>query len=492
MLGFKLAGNMASGAAGRIAAAALGLLSFTVLARALGTEGLGEYRVALTAVAFISMVGDFGLYAVALREISQFPDSQGRILGNALCARLVLTTTPILIAVGLSAATGARRAFVLGLLVAGVGRVAAHATGLLTGVFQEKLRQEYSALAEVVTGAVTLAAVVAVSALAGGPIAMLGAASLGFIVGFLLRARLARRLIPFKLEFDFAYWSRLARAGLPVSLSSVLLLIQLRGDVLGLASVHSASDVGIYDVSVKIYELGTSFAYLFGGLLLPLLSRDLLAGGRRYVERLGGALGVVIAAFTPGVILLVFFGENAAVLIGGEAFRAAVHPIRILGLAMGIGGLAHVLRFATVAGERQAAMLRVDFVAVSIGVLTWTLTIPGRSYVGAAFGKLAADSVMLVGGFLLAGDQRVFVSAARVIPSTLAGGIAMVGVLLALEGTGGSWLLKSAAALVVYAALLVGVPGFRAGIRGLAHETGEGGAGAVVANDAGSSWKVEP
>jgi len=478
MLGVRLAGNMAAAVAGKGAATLFGFLTFVVLARELGAAGLGDYRVVLTLVTFVALLGDFGLYAVTLREMARRPERRARILGSALACRLVLTALPLVAAVLVAWAVGAPPIYRHGLALAGTGWIAYQGSQFLIGIFQERLHQEYAALAEAAATATSLAAVLGLAALGAGPVGMLGGTALGFGAGFGVSLLLARRVVPFQLRFDPSHWRTLMWTGLPMAGSMALLLVHVRGDVLLLALFRTSTEVGIYDIGIKLYEVATALAYLFGGLLMPLLTRDLEEdGGKagRFARRLGGALAAVAAAVTAGAVLLVFFAEPAAVLVGGEEFRPAAAPLRILALAIAAAAPGFVLRFAALADGREAAMLRVDAVAVGVGLAVHLALIPGWSYTGAATGKLVTDALMLAGAARLVLTGPALSTARRAAAPLAAGAATMVATVWLVGGPGAPWPapwsapwpIAATAGLAAYLVPLVAVPGLRRSIRAL-------------------------
>jgi len=211
---------------------------------------------------------------------------------------------------------------------------------------------------------------------------------------------------------------------------------------------------------------------------MPLLTRDLEEdGGKagRFARRLGGALAAVAAAVTAGAVLLVFFAEPAAVLVGGEEFRPAAAPLRILALAIAAAAPGFVLRFAALADGREAAMLRVDAVAVGVGLAVHLALIPGWSYTGAATGKLVTDALMLAGAARLVLTGPALSTARRAAAPLAAGAATMVATVWLVGGPGAPWPapwsapwpIAATAGLAAYLVPLVAVPGLRRSIRAL-------------------------
>src|SRR6185312_13668271 len=95
-LWFAILHNFGSAIGAKVAGLLIGIVTYGVLARTLGTEGLGRYRTVLTLLLFAGVMLDFGLYSITLRDISQPQADERRILGNAAALRIAATSCAIL------------------------------------------------------------------------------------------------------------------------------------------------------------------------------------------------------------------------------------------------------------------------------------------------------------------------------------------------------------------------------------------------------------
>src|SRR6185437_7754257 len=127
--------NFGSAIGAKAAGLLLGIVAYGLLARTVGTAGLGRYRTVLTLLLFAGVVFDFGLYSITLRDISQPHADAHRILGNAVALRIAATSCAILLLVLGLLAVGASAT---GVMIAGVGWVALQLRELLRAVFQLK------------------------------------------------------------------------------------------------------------------------------------------------------------------------------------------------------------------------------------------------------------------------------------------------------------------------------------------------------------------
>jgi O-antigen/teichoic acid export membrane protein len=396
-LWFAILHNFGSAIGAKVAGLLIGIVTYGVLARTLGTEGLGRYRTVLTLLLFAGVMLDFGLYSITLRDISQPDTDPHRILGNAVALRIAATTCAIVVlAMVLCVLDGAVGASVSGVIIAGVGWIALQVSELLRAVFQLRLAQPRGALAEVAGAIATLVLVVTIASLHGGTNSMLAATAAGFCCTAIVSWRFASGLLQFKLRCDWPVWRGFIVAGLPIAGSLILQTVQLRVDVLFLALTRAPAELGLYDAPLKLYELLFAVPYLFGGLMLPLYVRDAGTRADSVAPRLNAALGVSFIFSMLTFAALVSCAGPIVVMFAGPGFSGSADPLRILAASAVFVGITGTLRFAAVATHQQARILRADIIGVCAAVVAHAILIPRYGIVGAAFGKLCGDVVTSV------------------------------------------------------------------------------------------------
>lgn len=388
--------NFGSAVGAKLAGLLLGIVTYGLLTRNLGTVGLGQYRTVLTLLLFAGVAFDFGLYSITLRDISLPQADSRRIIGNAVALRIVATScATVLLALGLTA-TGYDATIRNGVMIAGIGWVALQVSELLRALFQLKLAQHRSAIAEVAGTVATLVLVAALAALHAGTDLMLLATAAGFCCTAAVSWRFANRLEPFRLRFDWPLWRGFIVAGLPLAGSLILQTVQLRVDVLFLSLLRTPAELGLYDVPLKLYELLFAIPYLFSGLMLPLYMRDLDRRRGSVAPRLNAALALSFIFSMLTFAILVECAEPIVVMFAGARFTASAEPLRILAAAAIFIGTTGTLRFAAVAMHQQARMLRADIIGVCAAVIAHAILIPRYGIIGAALGKLCGDVVTSV------------------------------------------------------------------------------------------------
>src|SRR3569833_3024050 len=383
-----------SAAASKLGSALCGVVTFGFLARALGAPGLGEYRTVLTLLLFAGAIFDFGLYPITLREISQPEADQSRILGSAVGLRLVSMCLAIASLAVVVSLAGFDAAVCNGVLIAGGGWVCIQLHEMLKAVFQLKMAQQSSALAEMAGVTLELSLVIGLTGFKVGATGMLAATAIGFCLTGGLAWYYARQLVPFRPRFDLSIWRHFILTCVPFAVSAVLLIIRLRVDLLLLSVLRPPAEVGLYDAPVKLYELLLSLASILGGLMTPAFIQDLRA--EKTLERRLTA-GIAATAIFAALVCAVLFecAEPIVTLLAGGNFTPAARPLRVIAAAAGLAGLTSILRFGAIALNQQARMTRADLAGVGLAVVVHLILIPRFGLMGAAFGRLTGDVVTL-------------------------------------------------------------------------------------------------
>jgi O-antigen/teichoic acid export membrane protein len=455
--------NMATAVVGKSVTAIAGVAGVAIIARHLGTHDYGILRTALTFVAFAGTFANLGLNYIMLREVAKNEAASARIIGVSLGLRLAVTTLVLALGVGVAYLMPWNHVILAAIAIAGIGVIAYQGNELITCVLQWRLRQGRAMLAEAVGAMLALVAAAVAAFVGSGVLVMTATTSLGLVVAFILAWLFAARLTSVRPRIDITASRHLVGLGLPVAISACFTLITLRSDTLLLSLFKSPAEVGLYGIATKIYEVGLQLPVLMGGLLMPLFARA--AGQPQQLrEQIGHALHALTIVGIAIVLALGFFAEDIVVLLAGPAFAAGAPAVRIAGVSLALAGFSAVLRYAAVAQEQQARLMRVDGIVMLIAVAAYLLLIPRYSFIGAALGTLLAEIASIAGSWWVVGRNIGGVPIPRfAVRALLAGSLA--GAALVLLRTGPLPLLVDALlGATAYLVLLLITGGLKAGL----------------------------
>jgi O-antigen/teichoic acid export membrane protein len=392
-----LLANIAAVLTGKAVVAFAGLATIMVLARHLGPQDFGYYRTVFTYVAFVSVFADCGLYMVTLREMSRPGADASRVIGTAFPLRITSSIMVLSLGCALAWAFPYDPVVKWGVIIGAGSYICIQASDILVAVFQSILKQGRNAVAEAAGAIMTLSAVAVLALMHGGPLAMLAATLLGSLIALAISWRLARRLVPFRFNFNPRVWRTFVVLGLPIAGSEILMMAILRGDSLVLSLFHPASVVGLYGVSTKLLEVATSLSFMFGGLMMPSLTVAAARGREDLPRVLGHTVDTAVIYGVGAVLALAPYAPEVLTVIAGTAYKEGGPALMVMSTAIGLSALSQVLRFSLVACERPRLVLEADAVACVIGFIAYFLLIPRFSLLGAAIGMVVAQTCSVLG-----------------------------------------------------------------------------------------------
>ena len=218
------------------------------------------------------------------------------------------------------------------------------------------------------------------------------------------------------------------RAGVPIGVVSLLMIVLLRLDVTMLSFLSDAATVGVYAVAFRLVEATQFMGGAMAMAMLPWLARASANLTR------GFALGLkaVNALLLPIGLALTLFAEPVIDLLYGSEFERSVVPLQILGLMTLMYGINAYASVSLVARYRPLAYGRLLVPVIVLNVVLNLILIPAEGASGAAAAALASgDAAGRAGAVAGAGGARAGGPRRRLRGSVL-GGAAMTGVVLAL------------------------------------------------------------
>ncbi len=308
--------------------------------RALQPALMGSYGLVLSFVGLFGVLTDLGLSSLVVRDVAADRTRAVRYISNTLALRTVLSVVTVLLIV-----VGAQFAFA----PAWRGSVYVYALSLipialsntLQLAFQFSERLAYSAVLNVATSAAT----------AGLSILILftGHHVLGLVTAFTVVATVSSgvvawlvytRFLPFRFEFDPAWWPVMVRMALPFAVMTLLNIVYNSADrqILGwLSHCQDAAGnkgcpaVGEYSAAYRPLDiLITTFAGSINAAMLPALMR-VGAESRETLVRLirsGSTLGLLIGV--PVAVLTTFFAPEAMHVVAGKNYIVAAPALATL------------------------------------------------------------------------------------------------------------------------------------------------------------------
>lgn len=369
---------------GRFFAGAIGIISFSLMARTIGAAGFGEYATVLAFLYVFQVLADFGLDSILTREISKPGTDEKKITSSVFITRAMLLVCALGFSFVLIQFTAYPPGVKHGVFVAAAGFFLLSLSGVLMGVFQKRLKTIIPAIADIATRLTQLSAAGYLYVAHGSVTAFLSVFVLGAIVNFSIVFYQVRKETGFRLVFDGKEIVALLRESWPLAVSTIMILVYFKGDTLILSFFHSAADVGIYSVAYKILENIIFFPAMFVGLIMPLLSKYYMSDKELFHVVFQKTFDFLAIIAIPLVFGGVYCAQDIIRIISGRGFDAATAPLQILLVAVMFIFAGALFSSAIIAMGKQKTMMYAYGSAAAINVAANLYFISRFSYIGAA------------------------------------------------------------------------------------------------------------
>ena len=451
----RVAWNTLTQATARVVTLALSVLTTVLLTRHLGVSGYGVYITVTVYLSFFAVFFDAGVTTLVVRTLST-DESRTDLFRDAIGLRIALAVPIALLALGISTLfygsadeSTIRYAIALGLPLILTISVSSSVTALL----QARLEMDRAAVAEVAGQLTGVALIVFFVATDRSIYWIIAAIVVGSLVNMAVLLGLAGRSAPFKPLFRPRRWIPLLRQALPLGLALMLAAIYFRADAVLLSVMKGSEAVGIYGVAYRLLEAVVAFPGFFYVSIFPLLSqgaaRGDLANVREVTQR---AFDLLVLSAVPLVAGTIVAAPEIVHALAGAEFAAAVTPLRIVIVGAGLMFLSGLLSYVLIAVGRQARLLWVGLVTLTLNVGLNLALIPSYSYTAAAWVATASEALALVSLLVLVWRAIRFIPALQVTTKAVVAGGAMVASLVFLPS---NLALLIVVGTAVYAAALV-------------------------------------
>lgn len=391
----KLAAHTLYQIVARIASSGASFFITVLIARYFGVSTYGDYAKVTAFVTMFYLLADFGFNAVFLQQ----EDAHARFKD--------LFYTRFVLALILVVFINALAFFLPYNSMTGIGFSPVVRTGILLfsftiiteavlfssfAVFQQKLIYQRFMLATIVGSVVSLS-VVGFFILSGLSLfwvfvgLVIGAAIEAFVALFFTEEKL------FPLHVSFQFVKRLTIETLPVTAMLLFNLIYFRVDMILLSLFRSSQEVGVYDISYRVFDFLIALPLFLSNVLYIKLIVDEKnnrnAASNQLVYIAGFALLGVVTAIPFWFLSPFLFG-----VIKPELLPAVV-PLRLLLLSLPVFFVTSILQWLLLAKKQQRFLAFVYILLTAINIVLNLIFIPNFGYIASAIITGVCEALVL-------------------------------------------------------------------------------------------------
>lgn len=375
-------------------------LLLILLARYLGAGELGKYQFAMSIVALILVITNFGLSAIANREIARSISKLPLYLGSALTIRIFLSLplTIVFAAMAMALIDGNYETNTILLLAVFYSAILSNLLLMNGALFSLHMAKQVL----IINGGYKILALLLVFAcLVNGfnLTEIMTAQTLIVTAIFIAAYQYIKRLAPgFKLQCTTRFCRAYIKKSIPLLSISVAELISLRIDTVMLGVIKTTFEVGLYAGAYNIYLAGALIPLAVTRVFFPkFVALYTSATGRSAAFALmqrTTKLFLIYSLIAAGVLAFAA-DELIFCLFGGELSGAAA-PLMILAFGIPLIAINRLYNYVLLGVKENGWYLRISVVAAISNIAMNLVLIPAYSMTGAALATILTEGLMLV------------------------------------------------------------------------------------------------
>lgn len=411
----KILSNTAIQVTGKLITAVLSIIIIkyiTSLETIPGLSGLpAEYKLIYTYLMFFGILADFGLFTIAVREMSQARSEEEThsILGNIFGMRLftiILAMTMASLLVFLIPFENYTLQVKYGVALAAITTVFTMLESTTSSILQVRLKMWLPTLS-IVIGKCIMATYIVYTVthfqrIDNAFYHLIAAGITGTLVSFLITFRYTKKFIPFTPRFEKLYWKKIFKEALPYGLAIILGTIYLKVDILLLSVFRPKEEIALYGYPASMIELLLILPIYFMNSTLPTLSRAFKDNTEKIQQIFSLAFNFLYTMAAPIAIGGIILARPLMALITNEAFLTgntsstygADFAFQILLIPCSIAYLTTLLKFTIIASGNQGKLLKLNTAGVLFNIITNIILIPSYGFPAAAFTTLLSELLL--------------------------------------------------------------------------------------------------
>lgn len=377
---------------GRVIQMVFGLVVSLLTARYLGPSNYGLINYASAYTAFFTSICTLGINSVLVKELVNYPDGEGVVIGTTLLLRAISSILSACAIIAISSIIDAdEKTTILIVVLSCIGMIF-HIFETFNYWFQRRLESRVTARATLI--AYAIASVYRIYLLATGKsvanFALVG--SIDYLcLGIILYIEYKRRNGPV-LSFSWTYGKALLSRSCHFILPGLMVSIYGQTDKLMLKQMISEAEIGYYATAVSLCGMWCFILSAIIDSVYPSIMEAAKAENEELFRRRNVQLYAIVFYISVFVsICFTLLGEVAISILYGEAYLPAAMPLRIITWYTAFSYLGVARNAWVVAKERQKYLFSIYAASALANVILNYMLIPSMGAIGAAVASLVAQ-----------------------------------------------------------------------------------------------------
>ena len=381
----------------RVGVPLLSVMLMLILARKLGTEGIGRYALAYSLLELFNTIGPLGLYAVITREGSRDRPVLEKMLANSMTLGSAASVLLIIVMIASGKILGYDEQTQRVLVILSLALWPYTMGNFFEGASVALEKMNFIAYSTFLEYALKVGVGTGLLFAGFGLEAVMIVAVIGRFSGAILNAiLLGSENIKIRFGFNPEMIRKLLRLCPTFLFIGIFATLYWRIDIIMLSKMRPLEEVGLYGAAYRLFNFSLMLPTSLALALYPLMTR-LVKQDREQLNKLGRtALRYLFALTLPIAIGLTFIGEDILVLLFGADFRLAATTVAVLAWALIPYGVVRYNAYLLFAADRQNVDLVINIIMSLLNIALNLVLIPKYGHPGAAVATLISIMIYSV------------------------------------------------------------------------------------------------
>ena len=361
-----------------------------LIARLLGSEGLGIYSFAFAFAGLFAVFYDFGISTFFVREVSSDRKNIEKYFGNYATLKLIFCAIAMLLPMASIIFLKRSLDVTIVVFLAAISLFFQNYSYVARNTFQACQKMQYDSLVRISERVIAFALGLYVLSAGYGLTAFLFVLVISNFASLMVSIFLLRRLqVRFAFKIDYSLFKSILKTSWPFWLSVVFIQIYFQVDTVMLSFLKGYEATGLYNAAYKLINVIAKIPWIIVLVLFPVMSelyanmsknllREILEKGMRIMAVLSIPLITGTALLTHRIILFIY----------KEGFQDAAVVLQILIWTTFFIFLTNLIGWFLNAINMQKTFAYSTGICLVINVILNAALIPRFTYIGASIATL--------------------------------------------------------------------------------------------------------
>jgi O-antigen/teichoic acid export membrane protein len=355
-------------------------------ARYLGAAGFGILSTALALGVLLSIFTELGLSTLTTREVSRKKSLANKYIGNTIVLKIALSTITLVLMFLIVYIENYSPEIAIVIYFITISFVVGAFTNIFYSVFQAYEKMEYQSIGQIINSIIMFSGILLIiyyqMSITNFAIIYLIASIVSLIFGIIICAW--KFILP-KIDIDITLWKYLIIEAIPLTLSSVFLLIAFRIDTVLLQAINGNEAAGVYNAA---YGMMSALMFLPSAYVMsvfPLLSRFNVSSKELIKISYEKSFKYLIIIGLPIAVGTTLIASPLILFIYKSGFSQSIIALQILIWSIPIIFVNYILGTAINSINKQSQMVKSTFIVMALNIILNLLLLPKYGFIAASF-----------------------------------------------------------------------------------------------------------